>query len=170
MRRARSWPPIFSGIVIWPDWECRSARRLDASPDARPRAMRSTDAVEAARRGMEICQACRYCEGYCVVFQVMDLRRAVTDRDLGYLANLCHNCRNCYYACQYAPPHEFAINLPKSFSEIRGESYEHYAWPRPLGRLFRRNGLFVSVAVTMAIAIALIATAALHSPAERLNA
>jgi citrate/tricarballylate utilization protein len=131
--------------------------------------MRSTEAIDAARRAMEICRSCRYCEGYCVVFQVMELRQAFNNVDLGYLADLCHNCRNCYYACQYAPPHDFAINLPKIFSQVRGETYEHYAWPRPLGRLLRRNGVVVSITVAAAITIALILTLAVQSPAERFD-
>src|SRR5205823_4619536 len=31
---------------------------------------------------------------------------------------------------QYAPPHEFAVNVPKVFAEVRARSYEKYAWPR----------------------------------------
>ena len=131
--------------------------------------MRTTEAVETARRAIEICNACRYCDGYCAVFQVMELRRAFSNEDLGYMANLCHNCRNCYYACQYAPPHEFAINLPKSFSQVRTETYEEYAWPRPLANLFRRNGVIVSVAVALGIAITLILTVGLQAPEERFN-
>jgi citrate/tricarballylate utilization protein len=33
--------------------------------------------------------------------------------DIHYLANLCHNCGACLHACQYAPPHEFAVNVPR---------------------------------------------------------
>ena len=72
---------------------------------------------------MEICNACRYCEGYCAVFPAMERRREFTAGDLGYLANLCHNCRACFYACQYAPPHEFGINLPRALAELRAETY-----------------------------------------------
>jgi citrate/tricarballylate utilization protein len=97
-----------------------------------------------ARRFVEICNACRYCEGYCAVFPAIELRRQFTSGDLSYLANLCHDCRGCYYACQYAPPHEFALNLPKAFADLRLENYERYAWPRPLAALFRRNGLAAS--------------------------
>lgn len=98
-----------------------------------------------ARRFVEICNACRYCEGYCAVFPAIELRRQFTSGDLSYLANLCHDCRGCYYSCQYAPPHEFALNLPKALADLRLESYERYAWPRPLAALFRRNGLAASV-------------------------
>ena len=70
---------------------------------------------------MEICNACRYCEGFCAVFPAMELRREFSDADLSYLANLCHNCRGCYYSCQYAPPHELGINLPGASRAARGE-------------------------------------------------
>ena len=100
---------------------------------------------ERARRFVEICNACRYCEGYCAVFPAIELRRQFTSGDLSYLANLCHDCRGCYYSCQYAPPHEFALNLPKAFADLRLETYERYAWPGPLAAMFRRNGLAASV-------------------------
>ena len=67
-----------------------------------------------------ICNACRYCEGYCAVFPALERRLEFGEGDLTYLANLCHNCGACYYACQYAPPHEFALNFPKMMAEIRG--------------------------------------------------
>jgi citrate/tricarballylate utilization protein len=105
----------------------------------------SAEIEERSRRFAEICNACRYCEGYCAVFPAIELRRQFTSGDLRYLANLCHDCRGCYYSCQYAPPHEFALNLPKAFADLRLETYERYAWPRPLAGLLRRNGLAASV-------------------------
>lgn len=101
---------------------------------------------------MEICNACRYCEGYCAVFPAMELRRAFTETDLAYLANLCHDCRGCYQACQYAPPHEFGINLPRTFAELRAETYAEYAWPDPLARLFRHNGRAVWLLTAIVVA------------------
>ena len=77
------------------------------------------DTLAEARRTMEICNACRYCEGFCPVFPAMELRRAFSDGDLGYLANLCHNCKGCWHACQYAPPHEWGLNLPRAFADLR---------------------------------------------------
>jgi citrate/tricarballylate utilization protein len=121
--------------------------------------MRETEAVADARRAMEICNACRYCEGYCAVFPAMELRREFAAADLSYLANLCHGCQACFYACQYAPPHEFGINLPRSFAEVRAESYAEYAWPPLLARLFRRNGTIVSIAAALAVALVLALTA-----------
>ncbi|HKM62497.1 MAG TPA: tricarballylate utilization 4Fe-4S protein TcuB [Acidisphaera sp.] len=118
--------------------------------------MRTTEVMRDARRALDICNACRYCEGFCAVFPAMELRRQFTNADLSYLANLCHNCKGCYYACQYARPHPFGVNVPKTFAELRNESYAAYAWPRPLTALFRRNGLVVSLATALGIAAVLI--------------
>ncbi len=126
--------------------------------------MRAGDAAAEARRVLEICNACRYCEGYCAVFPAMELRRAFSGAEIGYLANLCHDCRACYYACQFAPPHEFGVNLPKTFARIRAETYEDYAWPRPLARLFRRNGLVLSLIAAAAMASILALTMGLQAP------
>ena len=114
--------------------------------------MPSSETEQQARRFVEICNACRYCEGYCAVFPAIELRRQFSLGDLSYLANLCHDCRGCYYSCQYAPPHEFALNLPKVLAELRLETYERYAWPRPLAALFRRNGIAVSILTFLSIA------------------
>lgn len=87
----------------------------------------------AAARAMTICNACRYCEGYCAVFPAIERRTVFERADLNYLANLCHNCGECYYACPYTPPHEFAVNVPKVLAEIRAQSYRDFAWPHWYG-------------------------------------
>ena len=89
-----------------------------------------------AERIMTICNACRYCEGICAVFPAMERRRTFSDKDLIYLSNLCHNCRGCYYACQYAPPHEFKVNVPKTLQKLRVKSYVQGVWPSFLTGLF----------------------------------
>src|SRR5690554_6418770 len=87
-------------------------------------------------RIMQICNACRYCEGFCAVFPAMTRRLSFDNKaDLNYLANLCHNCGACLHACQYADPHEFAVNVPMSMAKVRQETYINYAWPAPLGKL-----------------------------------
>src|SRR5207249_1038035 len=91
------------------------------------------DIVAEGERLMTICNSCRYCEGFCDVFPAMERRLEFSEADINYLANLCHNCAECYYACQYAPPHEFAVNVPQMFAQIRAQSYRKYAWPRYLG-------------------------------------
>ena len=96
----------------------------------------STPLREAARQ-LTVCNACRYCEGYCAVFPAAELRTAFTAGDVGYLANLCHDCEACYQACMFTEPHEFAINLPRALSEVRAETYARYAWPRLLARRMR---------------------------------
>ncbi len=85
----------------------------------------------------------------------MELRRKFTTGDLSYLANLCHDCRGCYYACQYAPPHEFALNLPVVLAKLRTETYAAYVWPRPIAKVFQKNATFVSLISTLAIGLVL---------------
>ncbi|MDT7950311.1 MAG: tricarballylate utilization 4Fe-4S protein TcuB [Acetobacteraceae bacterium] len=124
-----------------------------------------TPAMVEARRAMEVCNACRYCEGFCAVFPAMELRREFATGDLNYLANLCHACRGCYYACQYAPPHEFGINVPRVLAEVRAESYAKYAWPRPLARLYERNGLVMALAMAGGIGLVFLLTLLLQQSA-----
>jgi citrate/tricarballylate utilization protein len=96
---------------------------------------------------MRICNSCRYCEGYCAVFPAIERRTSFSAGDLNYLANLCHNCSECLYACQYAPPHEFGVDMPKLLSELRTESYRKYAIPGVL-----LNGIFTAILVSICIA------------------
>jgi citrate/tricarballylate utilization protein len=73
--------------------------------------------------------------------------------DIHYMANLCHNCGACLHACQYAPPHDFAINVPKAMAQVRGQTYADYAWPPALGSLYQRNGLTLSVALALGLTL-----------------
>jgi len=111
--------------------------------------------AEVARQ-MQICNACRYCEGFCAVFPAMTRRLEFGKADIHFLANLCHNCGACLHACQYAPPHEFAVNVPQAMATVRGQTYVDYAWPPALGRLYQRNGLTLSVALAAALALFLL--------------
>ena len=110
--------------------------------------MPSADLIEKGEQVMTVCNACRYCEAYCPVFPAMENRTAFAKGDLMYLANLCHNCGECLYACQYAPPHEFGINVPRVLAEIRLESYEEYCWPAFMRGMYRRGGVVVSLALS----------------------
>ena len=92
--------------------------------------MHGTSILEEADRLMTVCNSCRYCEGLCAVFPAMEMRRSFSDGDLNYLANLCHSCGACYTDCQFSPPHEFNVNVPKTLAIARAESYAAYAWPR----------------------------------------
>ncbi len=112
----------------------------------------SPEVAEVARQ-MQICNACRYCETFCAVFPAMTRRLEFGVADVHYLANLCHNCGACLHACQYAPPHEFAVNVPQAMARVRVQTYEDHAWPQPLGALYRRNGLALSLAVAAGLAL-----------------
>jgi citrate/tricarballylate utilization protein len=103
-------------------------------------------------RLMTVCNSCRYCEGLCAVFPAMEMRRAFSDGDLNYLANLCHSCGACYTDCQFSPPHEFDVNVPKTLAIARAESYAAYAWPGALSGLFARNGVVISVIAALSVA------------------
>ncbi|MBU2980191.1 tricarballylate utilization 4Fe-4S protein TcuB [Lentibacter algarum] len=98
------------------------------------------DQMQEARRQVEICNACRYCEGYCSVFPSIMREKSFSDGDLTHLANLCHNCQGCFYACQYTEPHEFALNLPAILAEVRQESWERLAMPQSVARVMHRRG------------------------------
>ncbi len=114
--------------------------------------MQRTNILEEAGRLMTVCNSCRYCEGLCAVFPAMEMRRSFSTGDLNYLANLCHACGACYVDCQYSPPHEFDVNVPKTLAIVRANSYAAYAWPRPLSILFARNGLAIAVIAALSVA------------------
>jgi citrate/tricarballylate utilization protein len=134
------------------------------------------DAVDVAARGavhpaapeievarvLQICNACRYCEGFCAVFPAMTRRLEFPAADIHYLANLCHNCGACLHACQYASPHEFDVNVPRAMARVRSKTYTDYAWPAALGRLYERNGIVVALVLVLSLAMFLAFGLALH--------
>ena len=120
-----------------------------------------TDAESEVARQLQICNACRYCEGFCAVFPAMTRRLEFPKADIHFLANLCHNCGACLHACQYAPPHEFAVNIPQSMAQVRGQTYVDYAWPPALGKLYERNGLTLALALAVGLALFLMLAVAL---------
>ena len=84
--------------------------------------------IEESRRQLTICDSCRYCEGYCPTFPALD-RGGLTDGDVVFLANVCHDCQGCLQACMYAPPHEFAVDIPAALTAVRESGYSEMAWP-----------------------------------------
>ena len=122
----------------------------------------ATALLAEADRLMTVCNACRYCEGLCAVFPAMEMRRAFPDGDLNYLANLCHSCGACYVDCQFSPPHEFDVNVPRVLSQVRTESYSAYTWPRSLAPMFARNGLAISLIAALCVAAFILGFAAWH--------
>jgi citrate/tricarballylate utilization protein len=134
--------------------------------------MHDVETTNEGARVLAICNACRYCEQYCPAFQALEERVTFASADLNYLANLCHGCGECLYACQYAPPHEFAINVPRTFARLRVQSYEQYAWPAALGAVFRRQGVTAALLLAAALSAAILGAAwlmngaALRAPGE----
>ncbi|WP_107847623.1 tricarballylate utilization 4Fe-4S protein TcuB [Litoreibacter ponti] len=120
---------------------------------------------EEVARQMAVCNACRYCEGLCAVFPAMELRRTFAAGDVDYLSNLCHNCGACYHDCQYAPPHEFAINVPKAMADLREDTYATYAWPAAAQHLFQRNGFVIALSLVLAVAAFIAGFVAVSDPA-----
>lgn len=115
------------------------------------------DVMREGERIMVICNACRYCEGYCAVFPAMEKRVNFTDGDLNYLANLCHDCGECLYSCQYAPPHEFGVNVPRTLAQIRLRSYEEYSWPGALSKTFTRQSMLTSLGLSFGSSVLMLA-------------
>jgi citrate/tricarballylate utilization protein len=115
-----------------------------------------TENEAEVNRQMQICNACRYCEGFCAVFPAMTRRLEFGKADVNYLANLCHNCGACYHACQYAPPHDFGVNVPQAMARVRLDTYGEYAWPSAFGKLYRHNGVTLAVALSLGLALFLV--------------
>ncbi len=108
------------------------------------------DLLDEADRQLTVCNACRYCEGYCAVFPAMERRGVFSPQDLVYMANLCFECRACYYACPYTPPHDYAINIPAVFAALRSETYREMTPPSLLARLLQgRLGVAAGVALAL---------------------
>ena len=118
----------------------------------KPSSVHGTQVLNEADRLMTVCNSCRYCEGLCAVFPAMEMRRAFSDGDLNYFANLCHACGACYTDCQFSPPHEFDVNVPKTLAALRAESWASYAWPRAFSGLFARNGVAISIVCALSVA------------------
>jgi len=115
--------------------------------------------IEEANRQLTICNACRYCEGYCAVFPALERRIEVNRADTLYLANLCHDCRACFYACPFTEPHEFAIDLPRALSEVRRATYSRYS-PVDLARRIAhswRTSLGLITGAALAVVLVLVA-------------
>jgi len=115
--------------------------------------MSSPDPRETARI-LRICAACMYCDGLCPVFPALAGSR--DDTDEAYLANLCHNCRACWHACQYAPPHPLAVNAPAVLADMRRQSYADHVWPgflRPCFQTPALGGALMVAATVLSFAV-----------------
>jgi citrate/tricarballylate utilization protein len=127
-------------------------RDIESMPPGTLASLAAASEQEVARV-MQVCNACRYCESFCAVFPAMTRRLEFGTADVHYLANLCHNCGACLHACQYAPPHEFAINVPRAMASVRSTTYETYTWPAAFGRLYRHAGLTTALSLAGGLAL-----------------
>jgi len=121
--------------------------------------MLELDLTRELDRQLTVCNACRYCEGFCAVFGAAQLRSAIGSSDAAYLANLCHDCRMCFDACMFTAPHEFALNIPAAMTEARVETYAAYGKPRALAAMFDRPERAAGVAVVTAVLLIALAVA-----------
>jgi citrate/tricarballylate utilization protein len=123
-----------------------------------PAAPNMLDALVAeATRQLSVCNACRYCEGYCAVYPALERRSLLDLPDISQLANLCHDCRACLDACMYAPPHDFGVNVPRVLAAVRLEDYRRYTWPANPPRILRGRLGLVSAAFISAVLVLLLA-------------
>jgi citrate/tricarballylate utilization protein len=126
--------------------------------------MLELDLTAELDRQLSVCNACRYCEGFCAVFGAAQLRSAIGSGDVAYLANLCHDCRMCFDACMFTPPHEFALNIPAVMTQARVETYVEYGKPAVLAAMFRRPGRAAKLAVAAAVVLIALAVALFAGP------
>lgn len=94
---------------------------------------------DEAVRQLTVCNSCRYCEGYCSAFQALTRHRSFDKPTVSHLANLCHNCRGCFYACQYTEPHEFALNIPAVLANVRARNWEQHIKPSSVSRIMQAS-------------------------------
>ncbi|TKD13391.1 FAD-dependent tricarballylate dehydrogenase TcuA [Rhodobacter capsulatus] len=95
-----------------------------------------TEPFAEAKRALNLCNSCGFCTGLCAVFPAAQGRPDLSRGDLRHLAHLCHDCRSCVHDCQYAAPHDFAVNLPATLAALRRADYRE-----PLGLL---KGVFAT--------------------------
>jgi citrate/tricarballylate utilization protein len=126
--------------------------------------MRASENLLEAERLMTVCNSCRYCEGLCAVFPAMELRRTFLEGDLNHLANLCHSCGACYDDCQFTPPHEFAVNVPRTLASVRRDSWQAFVWPAAFRWLFERNAMAIAMVLAVAATAFLLGTAWSNRP------
>lgn len=101
--------------------------------------------IAETSRQLSICNACRYCEGYCAVWDAIEYRKEFSKGDISYLSNLCHDCGECFDVCPFVPPHEFNVDIPSTLSEVRMHTYREYASPKSSAGLYERPALTASI-------------------------
>lgn len=112
---------------------------------------RYEDLIKETSRQLAICNACRYCEGYCPVWDAIEYRTEFNHEDVGYLSNLCHDCGQCFDVCPFVPPHAFSVDIPAALSEVRSYTYDEYSTPRFASGIFKNQFLLLVIAIGISI-------------------
>ncbi|MEM3193054.1 MAG: hypothetical protein QXO75_07360 [Nitrososphaerota archaeon] len=113
--------------------------------------------MSEAIRQMSICNACRYCEGYCAVWDAIEFKFVLNEGYIYHLANLCHDCRDCFYACPFnEPEHEFKLNIPKVLGQVRVDTYTANVRPKFLKFALEKPILVTTLSTFIAVAVAVI--------------
>ncbi|QRF75378.1 tricarballylate utilization protein B [Thermoplasmatales archaeon] len=102
--------------------------------------------ITEASRQLNICNACRYCEGFCPVWDVIEYRKKFGRSDVEYIANLCHDCGQCFDVCPFTPPNKFSVNIPAVLSEVRTQTYKEYTVPGTASVLFEKQAALPVIA------------------------
>lgn len=114
--------------------------------------------IKETSRQLAICNACRYCEGYCAVWDAIEYRKEFTRGDISYLSNLCHDCGECFDVCPFVPPHEFNVDIPAALSEVRKLTYKEYATPSSSSKLYEKPGrVSVIIGIVSLVVLVLLA-------------
>lgn len=114
-----------------------------------------TDLLEESSRQLTICNSCRYCEGFCPVWDIIEYRRVFEKGSVEYIANLCHDCGQCFDVCPYAPPHELAVDIPTILGEVRSYTYREYASPKIAFRLFSKQSFLLTITIIFSFLVIL---------------
>lgn len=126
--------------------------------------MTESAAGEEAVRQYMICNACRHCEGFCPVWDAIERRSSFGASDLKFMSYLCHDCRDCFYACPYSEPHEFGLNIPKINSSIRVQIHRDETWPKSFTRILNGRSAVGSLIFAISAILLFAVTILLNGP------
>jgi len=154
-----------------PDPEMAGRQRPDqVTPEnTERRNMHGTRILEEADRLMTVLQFLPLLRGPLRVCSARwRLRRSFSDGDLNYLRQSVPRLRRLLHhrLPNSSPPHEFDVNVPKTFAIARADSWSAYAWPRAFAGLFARNGLAISIIAALSVAAFMFGFAVFDRPAS----
>jgi citrate/tricarballylate utilization protein len=109
------------------------------------------DLYDEAARQLQLCNACRYCEGYCAVWEALDRRNEVGRNDVLYFSSLCHDCGQCFTVCPFTEPHEYDLNIPKALGSVRLDSYSANIRPGFMTKLIEFSSIATSIVIALSM-------------------